>query len=99
MFSSRRGRSTRTFCRGGGTLREFNPVYLLSYVWESRRERELVNVFATVGSFDLRPSNDEVSEGRYWKMSDIQAATGANVFTPNFEHEFGMIRDRLLSLL
>lgn len=49
-------------------LREFNPIYLRSYVWESQRERELVNVFAAVGNFRIDPCNEEVPEGRYWSF-------------------------------
>ena len=80
-------------------LKEFNPVYLKSYVWESARERELVNVFATVGNFALKPDLDEVSEGRYWNMSEIEANLGLGLFTPNFEQEFKSIKDTLLALL
>lgn len=80
-------------------FREFNPVYLKSYVWESAREKELVNVFATVGNFTLRPDNDEVAEGRYWKMSEIESNLGMGMFTPNFEQEFRSIKDTLLALL
>ena len=80
-------------------FREFNPVYLLSYVWESKREKELVNVFATVGNFELHPEGDEVSEGRYWSMPEIESAASRNIFTPNFVHEFGMVKDKLISLL
>jgi isopentenyldiphosphate isomerase len=80
-------------------FRDFNPVYLKSYIWESARERELVNVFAAVGNFTLTPDNDEVSEGRYWDMAEIETRLGAGIFTPNFEQEFRSIRGTLLSLL
>ncbi len=43
---------------------DFNPVFITSYVYESERERELVNVFATVGDFILKPDGDEVTDGR-----------------------------------
>ena len=80
-------------------FRDFNPLFLKSYVWESAREKELVNVFATVGNFTLRPDNDEVTEGRYWNMSDIESDLGKGLFTPNFEQEFKSIKDTLLALL
>lgn len=80
-------------------LREFNPIYLKSYVWESKREKELVNVYAAVGGFDLHPCNDEVPEGRYWPMAEIEESLGKGVFTPNFEQEFKSIRSTLLALL
>ena len=80
-------------------FRGFNPIYLKTYLWESSREKELVNVFAAVGNFKLAPLNDEVSEGRYWTMEEISDAVGKGIFTPNFEHEFGSIKDTLLALL
>ena len=78
---------------------EFNPVHLTSYVFESEVERELVNVFAAVGSFELHPDRDEVEEGRFWPFPDIEAHIGHHVFTPNFELEFGKVRHILESLL
>ena len=80
-------------------FRGFNPIYLKTYLWESPREKELVNVFAAVGNFKLAPSNDEVTEGRYWTMDEISASIGKGVFTPNFEQEFESIKDTLLALL
>ena len=80
-------------------LRDFNPVYLRSYVFESEVERELVNVFAAVGSYDLKPDMDEVEEGRFWRMDEIEENLGKSLFTPNFEGEFVLIKDSLLSLL
>ncbi len=78
---------------------EFNPVYLETYEFESSIEREMVNVFAVVGSYELHPDLDEVDEGRWWELADIDANIGKGVFTPNFESEFQMIRKSLLALL
>lgn len=78
---------------------DFNPVYLETYEFESTIEKEMVNVFAVVGSYDLHPDLDEVDEGRWWELDDIDAAMGKGVFTPNFESEFQMIRKSLLALL
>ena len=80
-------------------LTSFNPVYLKSYEFESEVERELVNIFAAVGSFELHPNLDEVDEGRWWDVEDIDSSIGKGVFTPNFESEFQMIRSQLLALL
>ncbi len=78
---------------------DFNPVHLTTYVFESDVERELVNVFAAVGNFELHPDRDEVSEGRFWSFKDIEGHIGHSVFTPNFEQEFGKVRHTLESLL
>jgi len=80
-------------------LYDFNPIFLESYVFESRLEKELVNVFAAVGNFDLHPCNEEVPEGRYWSMTEIDKVYGKRVLTPNFELEFEKIRTKLLALL
>lgn len=78
---------------------DFNPVFITSYVYESERERELVNVFATVGDFILKPDGDEVTDGRYWSPEEIEAATGKSILTPNFESEYQKIKDSLQALL
>lgn len=78
---------------------DFNPVFITSYVYESERERELVNVFAAVGDFILKPDGDEVTDGRYWPPEEIEAATGKSILTPNFESEYHKIKDSLQALL
>ena len=78
---------------------DFNPVWLLSYVFESDTERELINSFATVGNFELHPDLDEVDEGRFWSFEEIDANLSKMIFTPNFEKEFQMIRKPLEALL
>lgn len=80
-------------------LTDFNPIFLESYSFESEIEKEMVNVFAAVGSYELKPDYDEVEEGRWWELSEIDAAMGTGVLTPNFESEFRMIRSSLLALL
>lgn len=78
---------------------EYNPIFIKSYVFESQQEREVVNVFACVGNFTPHPDLDEVSEGRYWTMEEIEENFGKSVFTPNFEGEFRQIRTTLEALL
>ena len=77
----------------------FNPVFLGNYVWESYTEREMVCMFATVGNFPLEPHNDEVPEGKYIPMQEIEDNLGKSLFTPNFEEEFRKIRSSLEALL
>ena len=78
---------------------EFNPIHLETYEFESPVEKEMVSVFAAVGSYELTPDPDEVEEGRWWPVEEIDVNIGKNVFTPNFESEFQMIRKQLLALL
>ncbi len=81
------------------SLTEFNPTPLTSYVYESGRERELVCVFACVGSYNLNPRNEEVDEGAWWSPGRIDAAMGKAVLTPNFESEYRKIGGKLEALL
>lgn len=78
---------------------DFNPIFLEAYQFESEIEKEMVNVFAVVGSYELHPDHDEVDEGRWWPVEEIDENLGKGIFTPNFESEFGMIRSALLALL
>ncbi|MBO4263067.1 MAG: NUDIX domain-containing protein [Bacteroidales bacterium] len=80
-------------------LVNFHPVPLLDYLFESERERELVNVFGTVGQFQPKPDGKEVAEGRFWSCQEIETAIGKGVLTPNFEQEYPRIREKLLALL
>ena len=80
-------------------LMSFNPVHLVTYEFESEVEKELVNVYAAVGSYELSPNPEELAGGRWWELKDIDENIGKGVFTPNFESEFKMIRSSLLALL
>lgn len=65
----------------------FEPRFLLKYLFESECEKELVYVFSTIYMGEVRPS-DELDGGRFWSLSEIEAAMGQGVLTPNFEQEF-----------
>lgn len=80
-------------------LTDFNPLHLETYLFESEIEKEMVNIFAAVGSYELNPDQDEVDEGRWWPVEEIDANIGKGLFTPNFESEYKMIRSSLLALL
>lgn len=72
----------------------FEPRFLLKYLFESEREKELVYVFSCVYDGEVCPS-DELDGGRFWAVSEIEAAVGQGVLTPNFEQEFLKIKDYL----
>ncbi len=68
-------------------IEDFRPEFLLSYVFESAREREKVYVFRTVFDGEICPSA-ELDGGRFWSVEEIASAMGQGVFTPNFESEY-----------
>lgn len=69
-------------------ITDFVPERIGMYVFESRRERELVYVHRTIYDGPIRPSAEELDGGRFWSMDEIRAAIGQQILTPNFESEF-----------
>jgi isopentenyldiphosphate isomerase len=72
-------------------LKNFKQHFIKKYIWESPRERELVYSFT--GSSEEPPeiNKNEIEEGRFWTIHEINENIGKNIFTPNFEHEFNML--------
>jgi isopentenyldiphosphate isomerase len=66
----------------------FTPEFIGRYVFESKRESELVYVNRTIYDGPIQPSSVELDGGRFWSMSEIREAIGQGVLTPNFESEF-----------
>ena len=69
-------------------ITDFTPEFMGKYVFESKRERELVYVHRTTYEGPIQPSKDELDDGRFWSIQEIREAMGQGVLTPNFEHEF-----------
>lgn len=70
------------------SIKDFEAKKLMSYVFRSQVEREVVNVFTTIYEGTITPDHEEVSDGRFWRLSEIEDNLGKGVFTPNFEGEF-----------
>ena len=68
-------------------ITDFTPELLTTYVFESKREKELVFAHKTVYDGEIKPS-DELDGGRFWPLEEIHSNLGKGVFTPNFESEF-----------
>lgn len=60
---------------------------LFQYIWQSDREREMVNAFAISYEGPIQPDYDEVDEGRFWTMAELELQMGKGLFTPQFEQE------------
>jgi hypothetical protein len=74
-------------------LKDLQVKFIHKYVWESAREKELVFSFLTVTGKVPVVNRDEIDEGRFWSIDEIAGSIGKEVFTPNFEKEFGLIRE------
>ncbi len=68
-------------------ITDIAPRFLQSYIFESEREKEYVNVFTATYDGEIVPS-DELDGGRFWEIEEVKEAIGASVLTPNFEQEF-----------
>lgn len=69
-------------------ITDFNPVFLMRYVFESKVEKELVNTYRIIYEGPFSPDPEEIEEGRFWSAEEIKAHLGKGVFTPNFESEY-----------
>jgi isopentenyldiphosphate isomerase len=72
-------------------LTDFEPVFIIKYIWRSSRERELVNSYKSITDDIPKINNAEIDEGRYWSINEIYKSLGKSIFTPNFEHEFKLL--------
>ena len=55
---------------------------------EKAIEKELVNTFRTTYEGPITLDPEELEDGRFWRLDEIEANLGKNLFTPNFEQEY-----------
>jgi len=74
---------------------EGEPRFLHQYLWRSPVESELIRSYHLVhnGPFTLHP--EEIQDGRFWSRDEIEASLGQDIFTPNFEHEWETLKQKL----
>uniref|UniRef100_UPI00321757C9 NUDIX domain-containing protein n=1 Tax=uncultured Draconibacterium sp. TaxID=1573823 RepID=UPI00321757C9 len=78
-------------------LKDFSAKLRKVYKWESEVEAELVYMFTTYDYKNYGVQSDEVEELRFWTKNQVTKSLGKNVFTPNFEMEFLLLKE--LSLI
>lgn len=78
-------------------IEEFDAIPLITYIFESEIEKELVYSFMTRIDSDLHPDPEELAGGRFWNLREITARIGENIFTPNFKQEFQRIKNLLFT--
>ena len=74
-------------------LKNFNARLISTYPWKTDVEAELVYLFVTRDCQGIKIEGDEVEEGRFWAINEIESNLNKNVFTPNFEQEFRNLRE------
>lgn len=76
-------------------LQDFAAKLIKTYRWNSLIESELVYVFVSHDFKSIHLHSDEVEEGRFWTQKQIDTNLGKNIFTPNFEYEYQMLKNEL----
>ena len=61
--------------------------FLFQYVWQSSRERELVTAFALTSEVTPQPDHDEVDEGQYFTLPELESLRGQGFYTEQFEQQ------------
>ena len=79
-------------------IENFEPKFISRYKYVSNIEAELIHSYYIIydGEFQIDPI--EISEGRFWEITEIEAFIGNGIFTPNFEQEWEIIKDIQKSL-
>lgn len=75
------------------SLQNFSARMHRIYKWESEIEAELVYLFTTYDYKNFSVRSDEVEEARFWTKNQIENQIGQGLFTPNFEYEFGLLKE------
>ncbi len=80
-------------------ITEFTPVHNFTYIYRSTIEREMVYSYRTIYTGEIKVDPVEIDKGRFWIIEEIEEAIEQEIFTPNFLHEFEMLRPLLASLI
>ncbi len=73
----------------GISLAQFQPLF--RYVMRNKIESELVHGFLLREEGPFFPDSSEISDSRFWSVSEIEDNLGKDLFTPNLEKEFRLL--------
>jgi isopentenyldiphosphate isomerase len=73
-------------------LKDFSYQPVAIYKWESSIENELVHSFITYDYNNLSINTEELDDGKFFSIATIEKNLGKQIFTPNFEAEFKLIK-------
>ena len=66
---------------------------LYDYLWRSPVETERIRTYLLVHDGPFRFPSDEIEALRFWKPTEVEAALGRGIFTPNFEVEWDRYKE------
>lgn len=72
----------------------FQPIF--RYVNKTEIESELVHAYLLRSNGPFFINREELEDGRFWKVAEIESALGTGELTPNFEHEFSLLKQHVL---
>jgi isopentenyldiphosphate isomerase/intracellular septation protein A len=74
----------------GIELNQVKPLF--RYIMRNKWESEMIHAFEMIhdGPFDL--DEKEIETGRFYSGFELQKMIGQEIFTPNFEQEFAMLK-------
>ena len=78
-------------------LQNFSARLIKTYRWDSDIESELVYVFVSHDYKSIHLHSEEVEEGQFWTQKQIASNLGVNVFTPNFEFEYQLLKKEIFT--
>ena len=68
-------------------ITDFLPELLAVHTINTTYESEYVHVFMTRYDRSMRYNPEELADGRFWCLHEIEKNIGKGVFTPNFEQD------------
>lgn len=81
-------------------ISNFEAKFIKRYKFVSHQEAELIHCFYTIYNGEINPDPIEISEGKFWKVKDIESQLNKDVFTPNFEQEWkSIIKEQLPNII
>jgi isopentenyldiphosphate isomerase len=76
-------------------ITEFKALFL---AWETPVESELVFMFVSRYDKTMIINEEEIEEGKFWKIKKIKESLGKEIFTPNFEFDFKILLEKYFKL-
>lgn len=73
-------------------ITDFLPKFLAERTIDTAYESEYVHVFMTRYDRSMRYNPEELADGRFWCLHEIEKNIGKGVFTPNFEQDLPLLR-------
>lgn len=74
-----------------------NPdlISLYDYTMENTVECEKIRTFMTNYDGEITINPEEITEGKFWTMTEVEEALGTGIFTPNFEQEMQILKENI----